>query len=284
MSRYFCDSNSEIPFARFKDLGATLIRMPYTVNGEEHFYDLGENTDTKAFFDGMRACAVVKTQALNSYDYMQYFEPVLAAGEDILYVTFSHAMSGTFAAMQTAIDELKEKYPTRTITTVDTYGISMGAGMVAYHAAIKHNAGASDAEVVRYVEDLRKKVACYFTVADLEYLKRGGRLSSFKAAMGTLFNLKPIIMTNADGALVNTEKVKGRKKSLHRLVEFMDEGEIDESYPAVIMNADADEDAQYVADLIGEKHPGVEIWMQPVGPVVGCHCGPETIGLIFVRK
>lgn len=91
MSRYFCDSNSEIPFARFKDLGATLIRMPYTVNGEEHFYDLGENTDTKAFFDGMRAGAVVKTQALNSYDYMQYFEPVLAAGEDILYVTFSHA-------------------------------------------------------------------------------------------------------------------------------------------------------------------------------------------------
>lgn len=284
MSRYFCDSNSEIPLERFKELGASLIKMPYTVDGEERFYDLGEHTDNRAFFDAMRKGAVVKTQALNSYDYIQYFEPVLSAGEDILYVTFSHAMSGTFTAMETAIAELKEKYPSRMITTVDTRGISMGAGMVAYHAAIKHNAGATDSEVVRYVEELRAKVGCYFTVGDLEYLKRGGRLSSFKAAMGTLFNLKPIIETDPSGKLVNIEKVKGRKKSLHRLVEFMADGELDESYPVVIMNADSDEDAQYVAELIEEKYPQAEIWPQLVGPVIGCHCGPDTIGLIFVRK
>lgn len=284
MSRFFCDSNSEIPYDRFVDLHVGLIRMPYTIDGEIQFYDLGKDTDNRAFFDKMRKGAVVKTQALNAYDYTQYFEPVLKAGDDILYVTFSHAMSGTFSAMETAIAELKEAYPERKITVADTGGISMGAGMVAYHAARKHNEGASDEQVVEYVRALRSKIGCYFTVADLEYLKRGGRLSSFKAAMGTLFDLKPIIMMSENGTLVNTEKVKGRKKSLHRLVEFMSEGELDLDYPVVIMNADCDEGAAFVIEAIKEKFPSADIWETLVGPVIGCHCGPDTIGLIFVRK
>lgn len=284
MSRFFCDSNSEIPFERFRELNIELIKMPYTVDGVEHFYDLGEHTDNRAFFAKMREGAIVKTQALNAYDYTQYFEPVLAGGEDILYVTFSHAMSGTFTAMQTALDGLHEKYPDRTVTVVDTGGISMGAGIVAYYAALRHNAGATDVEVKAFVENMRKKVGCYFTVGDLEYLKRGGRLSSFKAAVGTFLNLKPIIMMSENGTLVNTEKVKGRKKSLHRLVEFMDESELDTSYPVVVMNGDCDEDAGYLTDIIREHYPEVDLWEQLVGPVIGCHCGPDTLAVIFIRK
>ena len=284
MSRFFCDSNGEIWYSRFDRLGVEFIQMPYTVDGEEKFYDLGRETDNKKFFDAMRGGAYVKTQALNEANYIEYFEPVLAKGEDIIYVHFSREMSGTFNSMDSAIAALKEKYPDRKITTVDTLNISMGAGMVMYFAAKLHNEGASDEEVVKFVESFRKRVKVYFTVADLVYLKRGGRLSAFKAMMGTIFNLKPIITTNPEGKLVNILNAKGRKKALHTLVDYLDSDKLDTSYPISLVNADSPEDAKMTAELIKEKYPDAEIWEQLVGPVIGCHCGPDTIGLIFVAK
>ncbi len=282
MSKFFCDSNSEVWFTRFDELQATCIGMPYTVDGKESFYDLGRNTDNRAFFDAMRKGANVKTQALNENDYIEYFEPVLADGEDILYVHFSRAMSGTFDSMEKAIASLKEKYPARKVTVVDTRNISMGAGMVVYYAAKKHAEGATDEEVVRFVESFREKVRVYFTVDDLVYLKRGGRLSAFKAMMGTIFSIKPIISTNEEGKLVNILNAKGRKKSIKTLVDYLESDKVDLSYPISIMNADTDEDVAVTVDMIREKYPQAEIWQQLVGPVVGCHCGPDTIGLIFV--
>ncbi len=284
MSKLFCDSNSEIWFTRFDELGASCIGMPYTVNGNERFYDLGRNTDNRAFFDEMRGGASVKTQALNENDYIEYFEPVLASGEDILYVHFSRAMSGTFASMDKAIATLKEKYPERKITTVDTKNISMGAGMISYFAARKHKEGASDEEVVAFVESFREKVQVYFTVDDLTYLKRGGRLSSFKAVMGTIFNIKPIISVSDEGKLENILNVKGRKKAMHTLVDYLESGKVDVRFPISIMNADTDEDVAVTVDMIREKYPTAEIWQQLVGPVVGAHCGPGTIGMIFVSS
>lgn len=284
MSKFFCDSNSEIWYTRFDGLNATCIQMPYTVNGEEKFYDLGRCTDNRAFFDEMRKGATVKTQALNETDYIDYFEPVLAGGEDILYVHFSRAMSGTFDSMDRAIATLKEKYPERKITTVETKNISMGSGMVTYFAAKKHAEGASDEEVVKFVEHFRERVKVYFTVDDLVYLKRGGRLSAFKAAMGTILKLKPIIATNEEGKLVNIVNAKGRKKSMHMLVEYLAQDKVDLDYPISLISADTDEDAAETAAMIREQYPSAEIWEQLIGPVVGCHCGPDTIGLIFVAK
>ncbi|MDE6397975.1 MAG: DegV family protein, partial [Clostridiales bacterium] len=273
MSRFFCDSNSEIWYTRFDTLGIECIRMPYTVNGEERLYDLGRETDNRAFFAAMRSGATVKTQALNENDYTEYFEPVLAAGEDILYVHFSRAMSGTFESMEKAVAALRKKYPERKITTVETKNISMGSGMVTYYAALRHNEGASDEEVVRFVENFREKVKVYFTVDDLVYLKRGGRLSAFKAMIGTIFSLKPVISTSAEGKLVNILNAKGRKKALHTLLDYLESGNVDTKYPISIMNADSDADTALLIDMIREKYPQAEIWEQLVGPVVGCHCG-----------
>ena len=282
MSKFFCDTNGEIWFSRFDELNVECIKMPYTVNGEERFYDLGRNTDNRAFFDEMRKGANVKTQALNENDYLEYFEPVLAGGDDVLYVHFSRAMSGTFDSMEKAIITLSEKYPERKITAVDTKHISMGAGMVMYYAAKKHNDGASDEEVIRFVESFREKVKVYFTVDDLVYLKRGGRLSAFKAMMGTIFSIKPIISMSEDGRLVNILNAKGRKKALRTVVDYLDGDKVDLNYPIAIMNADTDADTAITVDMIKEKYPDAEIWQQLVGPVVGCHSGPDTIGMIFV--
>ena len=281
MSKFFCDSNCELWFDKVESLGINYISRPYTVGGNAYYYDLGKNTDNRKFFEDMRKGAVPKTSALNMQNYIDYFEPVLKQGEDIIYVTFSHKMSATFESMAKAIEQLKQTYPERTVSVVDTKHISMAAGIVVYYAAKLHNEGASDEEVVKFVESFRERVKCYFTVSNLIYLKRGGRLSSFKAFVGTLFDIKPII-SNIDGKLENIEKSKGRKKSLKDLTGYLEKDKVDLSYPIVIMNADCDPDADYTVSAIREKYPDAEIWEQLVGPVIGSHCGPDTIGMIFV--
>lgn len=281
MSKFFCDSNCELWFDKVESLGINYISMPYTVGDKEYYYDLGKNTDNRKFFEDMRKGAVPKTSALNMQDYLDYFEPVLKSGEDIIYVTFSHKMSATFESMAKAIQQLKQTYPERTVSVVDTKHISMAAGIVVYYAAKLHNEGASDAEVVKFVESFRERVKCYFTVSNLIYLKRGGRLSSFKAFVGTLFDIKPII-SNIDGKLENIEKSKGRKKSLKDITGYLEKDKVDLNYPIVIMNADCDPDADYTIAAIREKYPQADIWEQLVGPVIGSHCGPDTIGMIFV--
>lgn len=284
MSKFFCDTNSELWFTKAEALGVSVIKMPYTLGSDMCFYDLGKETDCKGFFDAMRKGESAKTQALNMDEYIEYFEPVFANGEDIIYVSFSHAMSGTFNSMRLAIDALAEKYPERKITVIDTGSISCGAGRMVEEAAKLHNSGASDEEVVKFVEDFKKKVKIYFTVSDLKYLVRGGRLSPVAGAIGTLLNLKPIISVDKEGKLSSIAKVNGRKKSIHTLVEKLAVDKFDTSYPIILMQADSEADAEIMSNAIKQKYPDATVEVQMVGPVVGAHCGPDTLGIIFVCK
>ncbi len=284
MSVFFCDTNCELSYRKVEELGIRVIVMPYTLDGEVGLPDLGKSGNEKVFFDKMRAGAQAKTQALNSNDYMEYFRPVFADGEDILYVSFSHQLSGTFNYMQTAIDELKAEFPERKITVVDTKEISMGAGLIVMEAAKRHNAGESDEDVAAFVEDAKNYIRTYFTVGDLKYLVRGGRLSAFSGAMGNLLDLKPIIYTNEEGRLVNILKAKGRKRSIHTLVEKLEHDCVDTQYPIIILNGDTDAAAQLFYNLVTDKYPDASVSMQMVGPVIGSHCGPDTLGIIFFSK
>ena len=148
MYQLFCDSNCELWHTTVKELGLNVIAMPYIMDEEEIFYDMGEKHDFKAFFDKMREGAMPKTAALNEYAYMEYFEPVLARGEDIYYITFSHQMSGTFHAMENVIAQLKEKYPEREIRFKDTKSISLGSGSIIYYGALKYKEGATMDEFI----------------------------------------------------------------------------------------------------------------------------------------
>jgi len=284
MSRLFCDSNSELNYEDIKAYGLEVIRMPYVLDGETGYFDMGEDPEkSKKFFQRMRDGAVPKTQALNQNDYMEYFEPVLKAGEDILYLSFSHKASATFDMMNMAIEELKEKYPERTITCFDTKGLSSIAGQVVLQAAKLHKSGASDAEVIALCEKLREKTTGYYAVADLVYLKRGGRLSGGKALMGTLLGIKPIV-TMVDGATVTKDKAKGRKNAIKMIVELAHADGIDTNYPIFIPHADCENEVVIVERLIKEKYPNADIRPQFVGPVIGAHCGPETLAVCFIRK
>lgn len=257
--------------------------MPYTICGQQHYDDLGKDTyNAQDFFNLIRQGNMPITSGLNAEEYKSYFEPYFAKGEDILYVSFSSKMSSTFNYMDLAVKELREKYPNAKFTRYDTKGISMVAGLPCYYAGKMHKEGKSNEEIIEFLDIFTKKMSCVFSPNDLNHLKRGGRLSGVQAALGTLLQVKPILKM-VDGSLVNTSKVNGRKKALAVIIEetIQNVREIDK-YPIVILNADCPEDAEKIEKALKNAYPEVEIWSLDVGPVIGTHCGPDTIATVFV--
>ncbi len=285
MYQLFCDSNCELWYTQVRELGLNVIRMPYTLAGEEYFYDMGEKTDLKAFFDAMKGGEVPKTSALNEAIYIDYFEPVLKRGEDILYVSFSHKMSKTFDAMDRAIATLKEQYPERQIRCVDTLSISMGCGFVVYYAALKYKEGATMDELEAYVKELAEHTATYFAVDDLTYLYRGGRVSGVSKVVGNLLNIKPVLHFDEEGRIINIAKEKGFRRALSSMIGYMKtNGEDVDKYKIVVIHADCKEQAEKFVENIKAEYPAADVVTQLVGPVIGAHCGPGTVGLIFHCK
>ena len=282
MYQLFCDSNCELWYTTVKELGLNVIRMPYTLAGQEYFYDMGEKTELIAFFDAMKGGEVPKTSALNEEIYIEYFEPVLKKGEDIFYVTFSHAMSKTFDAMDRAIKTLKEKYPDREIRSVDTRSISMGCGFVVYYAALRYKEGATMDELEAYVKKLSAHTATYFAVEDLTYLYRGGRVSGVSKVFGNLLNIKPVLHFDDEGRIVNIAKEKGFRRALSSMLGYMKaKGQDVDKYKIIVIHADYKEVAERFVESIKAEYPAADVVLQYVGPVIGAHCGPGTVGLIF---
>lgn len=282
MYRLFCDSNCELWHTTVKELGLNLIRMPYTIGGKEYFYDMGENTDFADFFGRMRKGEIPKTSALNEYDYITYFEPVLASGEDIYYVTFSHKMSATFNAMKSAIAVLKEKFPDREIRFKDSKNISLGSGFITYYAALKYRDGATMDELDTYLDEIIAHTGTYFVVEDLTYLYRGGRVSGVSKVMGNLLGIKPVLHFDDEGRIININKVKGFKRALAALRGYMREkGSELNKYKVFVLHADCEQTGKEFAESLKQEFGELDLTLQPVGPVIGAHCGPGTIGLIF---
>ncbi len=286
MSVFFTDSNCELWHDIVDKLKIEYISMPFTITGKEQFYDLGKTFDFDNFYKLIRSGEMPITSALSPQNYVDIFEPVLKNGEDILYVHFSSALSGTFEFMKQAINELKEKYPERTIKTVDTSNISLGGGLIAYEAALLHRKGTPDDEIIDFVNNFKKEVAVYFTVDDLNHLKRGGRISAATAFFGSVLGIKPILSVNEDGKLVSIAKEKGRKRAIQYLFnKLVQEGKNVADYPISIIHADCEKDALELKNKILEVvGPDATIWFQPIGPTVGTHCGPGTLGLVFHKK
>ncbi|MDR3293428.1 MAG: DegV family protein [Clostridiales bacterium] len=284
MAVVFCDSNCELWYDKARELGLKVIQMPYTLDGVEHFYDLGEKTDFKHFYAEVRSGKIPVTSALNAENYREYFEPYFKAGEDILYISFSDQLSATFNYMDLAVKDLRAEYPNVKFVRFDTKGISMTEGIQVYLAKKYFDSGKTIDETVAYLKEITKHIFAEFVVDDLKHLKRGGRVSGAAAAIGTLLNMKPILKVTDEGKLVNTIKVSGKTKALTYLAGQVKEKGLDvDKYPIVIMHADCEEDALKLKEkIIAETgNPNLDIWIQPVGPVIGTHCGAGTIALIF---
>ncbi len=282
MSVLLCDSNCELWYTRVKELGLDYISMPYCYGGGEYGYDLGENTDFKKFYDAVRGGTVPKTMALNPENYKEILTPYFKAGEDVLYISFSHAMSGTFAQLDAALKELKKEFPERKCTVFNTNSICLGAGIQVETAAELKQKGASDEEIIAFLKEFTNRVAVYFVVDDLMHLKRGGRLSAGAAVAGTLLSIKPMLTVNEEGGLNVIEKVTGRKKAVRALADKVIKGLTGTEYSVYILDADCKEDGDKLAELIKAERSDAKIVRQTIGPVIGTHCGPGTLGVIFI--
>ena len=276
------DADGELWYTRQEELGVECISMPYTYNDNEYYYDLGKNTDLKKIYQAIRDGAIPKTMALNPQEYYEIIEKHYAAGNDVLYVSFSHAMSGTFNHLNTALNMLAEKYPDRKTTVFNTNSISLGAGLQMEYAAELKNKGASDEEILAFLKEFTNRSAVYFVVDDLMHLKRGGRLSGFAAFAGTLLSLKPILTIDAEGKLGVLEKVAGKKKAIRSIADKVNKTLTGLEYRVYVLDADCPADGDMLADLIKQAHPDANIIRQTVGPVIGAHCGPGTVGAIFI--
>lgn len=282
MSVLLCDSNCELWFTRLKELKIDFISMPYCYGGDEYFYDLGENTDFAAFYRAVRSGVVPTTMGLNPEHYKEILTPYFAAGKDVLYISFSHAMSGTFAQLEQALSELKEQFPERKCTVYNTNSISLGAGIQVAAAAEMAKEGATDEQIIAFLNGFTHRVAVYFVVDNLMHLKRGGRLSATSAVAGTLLSLKPVLTFNEKGGLSVYEKVVGRKKAIRSLADKVIGELTGTEYPVYVIDADCKEEGDALAAMIKERRPDANIVRQIVGPVIGTHCGPGTLGVIFI--
>ncbi len=283
---FMTDSDSDLHYTQVDEMQIPVVRMPYMMEGKEYFDDMGRESDIKGFYGKMRAGAVPNTSLLPTAIYLEYFEPILKDGHDILFLAFSSELSATIQNIYAAREELLEKYPGRKFLVVDTLSISAPQQNLILPAYEMYKQGKSMEEVAAFVEANKMRSQAWITVEDLKYLKRGGRISGTAAVMGTMLDLKPVLILSKNGKIVPAEKVQGRKKAMRVLAERTAENiENPESQTMIIMHADCLEDAQRLEELIRQKVPNIKaIRTIMVGPVIGAHCGPGTLASCFLGK
>ena len=283
---FFTDSDSDLPFRFVDELELDMVYMPYMVDGKEYFDDLGRNGKEKEFFDAMRGGAAPVTSLLPTAAYEEYFEPVFASGRDILFAAFSSRLSGTIQNIYAAREELLQRYPERRMIVVDTLSISLPQSILVLKAHELYRQGKTMDEVAAWLEENKSRSQAFFTVDDLVYLRRGGRISAVAATVGTMLDLKPIITEGKNGKLLSMDKVRGRKQALRTLAELAAQNIDDPSEAEMyVLHADAPQDAERLVQLLREKIPGLnQISVRYVGPVIGAHCGPGTVAVCFFGK
>ena len=256
------------------------------IAGDEEYrsYLKGAHVDLQEFYAMMREGTVFTTSLPNLGEAEAQLRAILEAGQDLIYIGFSSGLSGTYAAVAALLDSLAPDYPERTVRHIDTYAASGGEGLLVYYAATMRAQGAGIDEVLQWLHDNRLRLAHWFTVDDLMFLFRGGRVSRTNAWAGTLLNIKPVMHVDDEGHLIPLEKVRGRKKSIHALLDRMKRSarEPVADQTVFITHGDCIDDANYLADLIRKEFGTADIRINYIDPVIGAHSGPGTLALFFL--
>jgi len=278
------DSSCDIDPALLCEWGVPYVSLTLRFDGEDKEY-FDDKIDPKEFYNRMRDGGVAKTAAINSEIFTASFEKVLSDGKDLIYFGLSSGLSTTFNSARLAAEALREKYPERKIFIIDSRTASAGTGLFLYLLVQKKNAGATIEEVVEYAESLIPKLCHWFTVDDLVYLKRGGRVSAAAAFFGNALGIKPVLHVDDEGHLTPTAKIRGRKMAIKTLADkYTELADDPENGTIFISHGDCIDEGEQLAGIIKEKHgANVEI-ITHVGPVIGAHSGPGTIALFFVGK
>lgn len=284
MSNYviMTDSSCDFTPALAEETGVKILSLSFLLDGRSYKNDVaGSDIPFDVFYSQLRDKKEVKTSAVNQEVFRIFMQTELDAGNDILYIGFSSGLSSTYNAGAVTARELAEQYPDRKIYAIDSLCASLGQGLLVYLAAKKKAAGADIDELREYCESIKLSVCHQFTVDDLMFLKRGGRVSAVTAVAGTMLAIKPVLHVDRDGHLINVAKARGRRASLHALFDKMKATYTGEYKDVFISHGDCLEDAQYLASLIKDEF-GIDAVIGYVGPVIGAHSGPGTIALFYI--
>ena len=275
------DSGSDLPESMLQKLDVKKISLSLLFRGQT--LEDSVTGEIVEMYQALRQGEEAKTAAVNPEGWASVMEPALQAGKDILVLAFSGGLSTTYQSAVIAANELLEQYPDRKIHVVDTGCASLGEGLFVWHACKNRDAGMSLEELTAWAENTKLNLCHWFTVDDLMYLKRGGRVSAATALVGTMLQIKPVLHVDDEGHLVSVSKVRGRKASIEALAKKMEEtalpGKNDVAY---ICHGDCLEDAKYLEKLIKERCGVKEVFIGYTGAVIGSHAGPGVLALFYL--
>ena len=282
----FVDGSSNLPGRLLRELTIEILPCSYTMNGQPSTYDGSlDSFDAHEYYDMLRQGGRVQTSLLNTQLFLDSFRPVLERGEDVLYFSMSPGISGTCHAARIAAEELLEEFPERTVRVVDSLGSGFGTGLMACKAADLRAAGKSAAETADIMDADAQNTLQFFTVDDLNFLKRTGRVSGATAMIGTVLNIKPVLWGDPNGHITARGKYRGRKKAMAAIVEeYRSRVEDAENQRVAISHGDCPEEAQALADMICAVAKPRELIIAPHEPFTGAHVGPGMLALFFHGK
>lgn len=259
-----------------------VIPMRVEIGGREYTYGPDGTIAVEDFYILQKAGNYANTSQISPIHYFRAFEPVLRSGSDILYLCFSSGMSGTFQSAQACAEDLREKYPERTILCLDTLCASVGEGFLVCEAAQRQAEGYALEELADWVTQHRLEVCHWFTVDVFDHLRRGGRVSAGAAVLGTALQIKPLLHVNLDGELAVVEKPRGRKQAIKAQLAQMERGWMPEMGKTVVVGHGACPDgAQTLREAVRERFPEAEVFTADIGPIIGAHTGPGMLALIY---
>lgn len=282
-----CESTADMPRSFFNERDVAYVCFHYEINGQTYTDDLYESTSPEAFFGRLKGGDQAKTSQVGTGEYADFWEPFLKEGKDILHVTLSSGISGTYNSACLAAESLADRYPERTIKVIDSLAASAGYGLLMEYLADQRDAGMTFDELVQWTEDHKLDVNHWFFVSDLDCLKRGGRVSATSALIATALKICPVMNVDYQGKLIPREKIRTKKKAIDHLVkkclEHIQDGTA-YTGKCCISQSDCREDAEEVARLIGEQVPALKgkIGIYNIGTVIGAHTGPGTVALFFM--
>ncbi|SKA80226.1 EDD domain protein, DegV family [Caloramator quimbayensis] len=279
------DSCSDLPLKYVEENGIISLGLTCHFKGKDYIDDFGKTLSYKEFYEEVRKGEMPTTSQVNTYRFEEVFKKFTDEGKAIIYIGFSSALSGTVGSALSARQHIMDQNKNADITVIDSKCASLGEGLLVYYANEMLKKGYKKDEVVKWVEDNKLKINHYFTVEDLGHLRRGGRVSGFAAALGTILDIKPVLHVDREGRLIPIGKVKGRKKSLKFLSDSLKERIINPKDQVItISHGDCLEDALYVKELILNDFEVKDFIINNVGPVVGSHSGPGTVALFFIGQ
>ena len=280
----YTDSACDIKPEMLAEWGVPYRCLTFRFDGDEKEYS-NEDMSVEEFYAKMKAGGVAKTAAVNSEAFATEFAKILDEGKDLLYLGFSSGLSTTYNSARIAAESLKEKYPEQKIIVIDSLSASAGEGLFVYMVVQEKKKGATIEEAAAFAKDLVGRMGIWFTVDDLVYLKRGGRVSPTAAFVGNLLGIKPVLYMDNDGHLIPVSKVRGRKTSINALADQYTARAVDKENGVVfISHGNCLSDAEALAAILKERH-GVEVKViTDVGPVIGAHSGPGTLALFFIAN